>query len=168
MHQGLLCERRRGGIATPPKVQPEVTPAPDTAEPVETPDNRVTAGVVIFSSPEKDVTEVSFTISLPVFGDELRVSEKIVKHIGVVHEIGYKLLTELVTLNGSSFLLVRRKMKGDLGEIQNHLTILLMLLNLPAAWNEWRCVTVYHIREGSGHYMFSFLVLHQWEYTRSV
>ena len=116
-----------------------VAPAPRTVVPVQTPDTQVAVGAAVDGSPEEHV------LALPLFRDELGVSQQVVQDIGVEHWLGRQLLAELVALDALAVHLVRREVKLDLGQIQFELTALFMILHsFPTLRKEGVGVAVNH------------------------
>jgi len=110
-----------------------VAPAPRTVAPVQAANVRAAIRVAINRSPEVDVARIAVLVDLPIFGDDLGVSQQVVKNTGVQdgNLARLKFLAELVALDDLAVFLVRREVELDLGEIEFELTFANVFLDRP-------------------------------------
>lgn len=117
--------------------QRAVAPKPTAAVPVQIPDTQETGEATVDGAPEKD------GLALPVLGDEFRVSQEVVKDVGVEDGPGHKLHSKVGPHDKFVILLF-------LGQIEFHHdgrapdedTTLTVLLYAPIVRNEWGRITV--------------------------
>jgi len=123
-------------------------PVPPAVEPVEVADVQVAIAVAVHCPPEEDV------LALPLLGNEVRIGQQEVQHVGVQDGLARHLLAELVALDVLAALLPFREVQGVfLGFlVPRERTALLMLLDRPAIGGEGLRVAVdgvFHHRDGS-------------------
>ena len=99
---------------------------PPDAVPEEVTDVEVAVPAAVDRPPKED------NLTLPLFRDEVRIGQQVVKDVGVQDGLVRQLLAELVALDPFAVLLAIVKVKRDLDGVPLERTALPVLLNRPA------------------------------------
>lgn len=99
------CTQQSRVVAAPVADEPDAAPAPPVAVPVEAADAQEATAAAVDRPPEEDVAGVASAIFLPILGNEVRIGEQEVQHIGVHHRLVGKFLAERVTHDAFAVLL---------------------------------------------------------------
>lgn len=118
------CENRRGVLNIPIAVEIAAVPAPHTAVPEQVPNAQAADRKAINRTPEVDIAGIALFIFLPVFGDDLGMSDEVVENTGVQDRnlVLHQFFAKLVALDDLAVFLVRREVELNLGEIEFELT----------------------------------------------
>ncbi len=134
--QELACEQSRRAVDVPAVGKPVAEPEPSAAVPVEAADAQAATRVAVDCTPEKDVAGATLGVHLPFLGNEVRMGEEIVEHVGVEHGLRSELAAELIALDDSVTNLVRGEIEVDLGLVPRQLATLAVLFHFPAVGRE--------------------------------